>query len=122
MYDCFNENSLINNCIPKGNYTNEEIQSYIIANIIPTFPQSNFKSPVYGNGNKKFQVINSIDETNFLKNGIPSDYNLSIIDLGERETKLKQEYHISPEDPLIILKEETTSDKSSEKDVEYEVF
>ena len=47
---------------------------------------------------------------------------MSIIDLGQCEEKLRQIYGIADEDSLIIIKKETSSSQSSERDVEFEIF
>ena len=47
---------------------------------------------------------------------------MSIVDLGQCESKLKQEYGITEEESLIILKKEISSSKSSKRDVEFEIF
>ena len=47
---------------------------------------------------------------------------LSIIDLGECETKLKDEYHINETDSLILIKIEKVSNKASEKNISFEVY
>ena len=47
---------------------------------------------------------------------------MSIIDLGQCEAKLRQVYGIAEEDSLIIIKKETSSSQSSERDVEFEIF
>ena len=55
-------------------------------------------------------------------NDLLDNYNLSIIDLGECESILKEEYDLNDNDILIYLKQEKLASKSSEKDVQFEVF
>ena len=47
---------------------------------------------------------------------------MSIIDLGECESLLKQHYGIAEQDSLIILKIENLVGKASEKSIEYEIL
>ena len=48
--------------------------------------------------------------------------NISIIDLGECEKRLKDEYKLKDSDYLIILKNENISKKVSEKNIKFEVY
>ena len=58
-----------------------------------------------------------------LQNGdIPDNYSSSIIDLGECESILKQAYNLNENDNLIFIKKEKLSGKSSEKEIEFEIF
>ena len=58
-----------------------------------------------------------------LQNGdIPDNYSSSIIDLGECESILKQTYNLNENDNLIFIKKEKLSGKSSEKEIEFEIF
>ena len=47
---------------------------------------------------------------------------MTILDLGECENKLKNEYNINEDDSLIYLKKENINVKASEKNVQYEIF
>ena len=70
-----------------------------------------------------YQITNLKNEMDLLKSdSLPDGYNLPIIDLGECEALLRREYNIDEKDSLIIIKKETQADKSSEKDIEYEIF
>ena len=69
-----------------------------------------------------FQLTNSLNEKN-TKNGIDSnDYNLSMIDLGDCEEKLKSDNDIDPDDSLIIYKLEKVGTIASQKNIQYEVY
>ena len=72
--------------------------------------------------NLTFHLSNSQKEKTNLENGKGGYYNLSIIDLGECETKLKTANGISPEVPLIIFKKETYYENTTIKNVQYEIY
>ena len=124
IYECFNENYLINKCIIKNNFNNNEIYDFITTNILSGLSSNNFKGLVIeGEGNVIYQVTNGRNEKNLLNgDDIPEDYNYTIIDLGECEALLKEHYHIREEDSLIIVKKETLSNVQSQKKFEYSVF
>ena len=124
-----NKNLYFGNC-----YINEYIDNIII-NDDTNFDYilDNFLSlyiPENGNGNslaiKKndefiYHLTNSQNEIELLKNKSKNLNKLSIIDLGECETKLKDEYHINETDSLILIKIEKISNKASEKNISFEV-
>ena len=91
LYDCFNENSLINKCVIKDNYTNEEIHSFIATTILSSYSSSSLKSLVFeGEGNDRFQIGSLKGQLDLFNNkNLPDDYIMSIIDLGECENRLK---------------------------------
>ena len=124
LYDCFNKNSLVNKCVTKNNMTNAEKYNIITTHILASYSPSNFKSLLFeGEGNVIYQINNLKNELDLFKNNrLPDDYNMSIVDLGQCEAKLRQKYGIAPEDSLIIIKKETLSSQSSERDVEFEIF
>ena len=68
-----------------------------------------------------YHITSSDNELESLKN-LSNNNNISIIDLGECETILRMENHINDEDPLIFLKNEISSNKPSEKNVNFEVY
>ena len=69
-----------------------------------------------------YHVTNSKNELELLKNLSNAVNNLSIIDLGECETVLRNTYHINENDSLIFIKNEYKSSKASEKKVDFEVY
>ena len=69
-----------------------------------------------------YHVTNSKNELELLKNLSNTINNLSIIDLGECETVLRNAYHINENDSLIFIKNEYKSSKASEKKVDFEVY
>ena len=65
--------------------------------------------------NTVYQITTSKNELELLKNKSNNINNISIIDLGECETILKQHYHINENDSLIFIKNEYKTNKASEK-------
>ena len=68
------------------------------------------------------QLSNSENEKSNLNSGTRKYYNLSVIDLGECETKLKNANGISLDLSLIILKVESYYENTTIKNVQYEIF
>ena len=62
-----------------------------------------------------YHISNSKNELDLLKNKSNNINNLSIINLGKCEEKLRQEYHINEIDSLIFIKNEIPSNKPSKK-------
>ena len=69
-----------------------------------------------------FQLSNSLNEKSNLNSGTRKNNLLSVIDLGECETKLKIANTIDLSLPLIILKVESFYDNTGIKNVQYEIF
>ena len=69
-----------------------------------------------------FQLSNSLNEKTKLTEGKGLYYNLSIIDLGECENKLKSENSLSNDIPLIIFKLETYYENTTIRNVQYEIY
>ena len=69
-----------------------------------------------------YEITNSINELELLKDKSNNIYNISIIDLGLCETLLKKENHINENDSLIFIKSEIKSNKASEKNVKFDVY
>ena len=57
-----------------------------------------------------------------LNNNSLNNNNLSIIDLGNCETILKEKYNLNENDNLIILKKEKKTNKAFEKEVQLEIY
>ena len=120
LYECANNDALINKCSIKNNINNTEQFDFIRSNILSLYSPNNFRSLFFeGENGRIYQLTNSKNELSRLTN---DNYNISIVDLGECENILKQHYGIAEEDSLIILKQETMSDKASDKNVEYEIL
>ena len=92
-------------------------------NIKSLFDSEKGKSQVIKGGNDViYQITNSKKERELLQNNIINNQNLSIIDLGECENKLKKEYNIHDNESLIYLKKENIKVKTSEKDIQYQIY
>ena len=72
--------------------------------------------------NTVYHVTNTKTELELLKNKSNNFQNLSIIDLGECESILKQRYNISESVSLILIKNEQKTTKASEKMFNFDVY
>ena len=123
IYECSLDDELNNNCNFLNVENNEEILNIIKENINSLYDSENGKSQIIkGENNITFQITNGKNELELLQNGFLDNQNISIIDLGECETKLREEYHINDSLNLIYIKQENTMAKSWEKNIQYEVF
>ena len=123
IYECSLDDELNNNCNFLNVENNEEILNIIKENINSLYDSENGKSQIIkGENNITFQITNGKNELELLQNGFLDNQNISIIDLGECETKLREEYHINDSLNLIYIKQENTMAKSWEKNIKYEVF
>ena len=104
-----------------SNDTNEENLSIIILNLIQHY-DGHSNNVIKGNNNSYFQLTTNENEINTLKGITDNKYNLSVIDLGDCEKKLRESYHINESIPLIILKSEKLSSIIPEKSLQYEIF
>ena len=123
VYECKIEETLNNNC----NFLNIEDETEIIniiqENINSLFDSEKGKSQVIKGGNDIiYQLTNGKNEKELLQSDMINNQNLTILDLGECENKLKIKYSIDNNDSLIYLKKENINVKASEKDVQYEIF
>ena len=123
IYECEKGDKTNDNC----NFVNVKNETVILdiikENIQSLINQETGKSQVIKGENEViFQITNAKNEKELLKGESLNNQNLTIIDLGECETKLKKEYHINESDSLIYLKKEKNNTKASEKDIQYEVF
>ena len=69
-----------------------------------------------------YQITNSINELDLLRDKSKNTYNISIIDLGQCEFLLKKENNINENDSLIFIKSEIKTNKVSEKNVKYDAY
>ena len=123
IYECKNEETLNINCNFLNIENETEILNIIKENINSLFEPETGKSQVIKGGNDViFQVTNGKNEKELLKGGLLNNQNLTILDLGECENILKNEYKINENDSLIYLKKENINVKASEKNVQYEIF
>ena len=117
-------------------YKEENINNDIVINDLTDFNNimDNFLElfiPENGNGNGLIikrpdnivhHITDSKNELELLKNMSNNINNISIIDLYQCESILKNEYHLNEEDSLIIIKREIFSIYSSEKNVSFDVY
>ena len=124
QYGCVGDNPLTLTCSMEETRDNNEIYDILVNDILSTYDEDNGKNIILeGHNNTIFQITNTKNELELLKNGNLSDnYSLSIIDLAECEKKLKEEYNIAEEDSLIFIKQEKVTDKESEKSIQYECY
>ena len=139
-------NNIIHNCIQcknnyiyelnispyKNCYTQNEYENYllnytyfdnIIDYIIISYkPENENILEIIRPDNIIFYITNTKNELELLKNKSNNINNNSIIDLNKCESILKQEYHLSDNDSLIILKNEILVNKPSEKNITFGVY
>ena len=117
LYDCLNQNRLINKRFTKDSHNNTLKYNIITTDILASYSGDSLKSLVFaGENGIIYQITNAKYEAGLLNSGyLPDDYDLPIIDLGECEALLKQEYNIDEKDSLIIIKKEREANKTSEK-------
>jgi len=113
-------NDLINDRCSFLNYTNQEIYNKIKNEIIQTYPSDGESVVIEGLYEYVFQITTSLNEIKSIEGEYINDYDLSMIDLGQCEALIKEEYGI--DSSLIIIKFEKLAATSSEKNVQYEVY
>ena len=122
----YNYDSNIGIYIIKNIINNSEIYNIITDEILSSYsPEIGKSQTIKGDSdNIIYQITTNKIDLDFLNNTNLSinNYNVSIIDLGECETNLRNEYNISENDSLIFIKQQNISDKVSEKNVKFEVF
>ena len=116
--DSFNctKDGIINNECEKGLLTSEqmkEVYQYLKDYYVDNF---NGESNIINTENVIFQVSTFEYQKNM------GETNISSIDLGKCEERLKRNYNISDNDSLIILKIDTKSEDHKQTYVQYEVF
>ena len=123
LYQCLNDDPLIDKCSLKDIYNNDEIYDLLMNDILSSYSENDKSIVIEGEDDTIFQVTSAKNEMELLKNNnISDDYNLSIIDFTECETLLKKKYNINENDSLIFIKQEKSSGKASEKSIQYECF
>ena len=69
-----------------------------------------------------YQITNTKNELELLKNKSNNINNISIIELAQCEMILKKQYNINENDSLIFIKNEYKTNKASDKKVNFEVY
>ena len=118
--NCYKNDGNNNNVIINNNTNFDDI----IENILSLYSPENKNELVIkrDNDEKIYHITNSKNELELLKNKSNNINNISIIDLGQCEKILRNEYNINDEDSLIIIKNEITSNKPTAKNLNYEVY
>ena len=109
-------NSYKNNSCSFENDSNEGILSKL-REIVDTYPAKGAKIAVNSYEGYAFQIMETLKE-----NKLTNTNNLSAINLGEWEQKLKEHFQINTDEPLIIITFEKLTNVASEKYVQYEVY
>ena len=91
--------------------------------LLPLYnPENDFELIREGENDIIFQITTSKNQLQALNDNSLNNYNLSIIDLGNCETILKEKFNLNENDDLILLKKEKKSNKASEKEVQLEIY
>ena len=99
------------------------IYNIIKEDILPSYdPENDFEIISEAADDTIFQIITSKNQLKALMNSSLNDYNLSILDISNCETILKEKYNLNENDDLILLKKEKQSNKESEKEVQLEIY
>ena len=123
MYECSLDDDLNDNCNFLNDLNNSDISNIIEDNINLIYSSNKGKSQVIqGEDNVIYQITSSANELKLLEGEFENNQDISIIDLGQCENKLKEYYGLNESDSLIYLKQENKSAKSTEKNFQYEVF
>ena len=95
-----------------------DVRQLIFDSIFSDYKSNEGKNIVFKMAeNLVYQVTNSKNELEMLKNRNNNIHNLSIIDLGECETILKTTYYVNENDSLIFIKSETETEKASQRTI-----
>ena len=103
---------------------NNEMYNIIKENILSSYDAEKGNILVMeGFDNTVFEITTDVNELNLLNNpNLTYNFNLSIIDLAQCESLLKERNQINKNIPLIFLKQEKMTNKTSEKNVQFEVY
>ena len=131
-------NNINHNCIECNNNYNYEINingykncyiynnstnlSKILNKFLMSYEPEKENSQVIKSDEIVYHISNSKNELELLKNRSNNINNISIIDLGECEVRLRGEYHINMTDSLIFVKNEILSNKPSKKNINFDVY
>ena len=112
------------NIVSLYNTTNNSmIYNIIKENLLPSFdPENDFEIISEAVDDVVFQITTAKNQLKALNNISLNNYNLSILDISNCETVLKDKYNLNEDDNLILLKKEKQSNKASEKEVQLEIY
>ena len=120
IYECKKEDSLNNNCNFININNNTDIFNIIKENIQLIYDGKS--QIIKGEDDIIFQVTNGKNELELLQDNFINKNNISIVDLGQCESKLKEEYNFNDNISLIYIKQEKINVKASEKKISYEIY
>ena len=124
IYECpsdySNYNEETRECIYYNKPNNEAINT-IINKELNNYTISSPSLELKGENNTIFQLTTSSNELERLKGNTDNENGVSVIDLGNCETLLKQAYNINNSTSLIIKKYEVLTN-AAERNVQYEVY
>ena len=122
-YECNKDNNIYDICYFQNIKNDANILNIIKQNIDSLYDSEKGKIQIIkGDDDVIYQITNSKNEKELLENTDLNKQNLTILDLGKCEDKLKQIYNIDDKDSLIYLKKENVNSKVSEKDFQYEIY
>ena len=102
---------------------NTMIYNLISENLLLLFdPENDFEIISNTMDDVIYQITTSKNQLKALTNSSLNKYNLSILDIINCETILKEKYNLNKNDNLILLKKERKTSKASEKEVQVEIY
>ena len=104
------------------NMTHKDIITKIKDEVLHTYPPDGINIVIYDDTDYAVQLTSSFNEIQTLDGALINLNGMSIINLKECESLLKQIYNIDSTDPLIFLKLEKKTILASDKNVQYEVY
>ena len=95
---------------------------HFIKEILQSYPIIEGKNLLTTNGNVTFQITTGDNEKKCLEGDCGDNKGMSIIDLKECETLLRNKYNIHNNNSLIYFKMEIVSNITYEKNIQYDVY
>ena len=112
---------MMTNALLELNMTNEEIIEKINNEFLNNYQVGDESLEIKGENNTVFQLTTTDNEMKKFTGSLLNNNGLSIVDLGDCETSLKEYYGIDEDASLIIKKYEQIT-ISAERNVQYEVY
>ena len=112
---------MMTNALLELNMTNEEIIEKINNEFLNNYQVGDESLEIKGENNTVFQLTATDNEMKKFTGSLLNNNGLSIVDLGDCETSLKEYYGIDEDASLIIKKYEQIT-ISAERNVQYEVY
>ena len=118
-----NKDKYINIASVYNTTNNTMIYNIIKENLLPSFDPKKYSEIISEAADDEvFQITTSKNQLKALTNSSLNNYNLSILDISNCESILKEKYNLNENVDLIILKKEKISNKPSEKEVQLEIY